>query len=279
MRSKKSKIVTAVLFVVLVISIACAVYFYVRDLLPKDIIIETTESDTVSQNDEEATFSSGTSVDEYLLRKVNFDALTAINSDVVTWIYIPNTNIDSYVMQEPVLNEYKYNDRNIYLRYTSTGSFMIPKSPMDLEDAHMLILGHHMPYSSRAFGNLVDYYGKTFDYHPYIYMYYPDHSERWRVWTANDVKDDDMVYELPYEYNTEHYGELLTHLRNTARYVSPYEPDVNTKILCLSTCNRWSRSVLGRFIVTAVPDAYYYYDGNAEFGGHKYIKYSDMNSH
>lgn len=272
MEVRKKKILTV--FIIILFICFCGLVLFLSnqqsEFREEQDVVEIIKQEVVEEP--ESDFEEEEYVDKYLLRKVNFDRLQAINDDVSTWLYIPGTNIDSYVMQEPVLNKYKYDKKNIYKNYTSTGSFLIPKEPMDLDDAHTLILGHHMPYNSNAFGNLVSYYRKSSDNYSNVYLYYPDHSERWTVWLVADVKDDDMLYELPYEYGTEHYRDLLEHLEDKARYVNSDRPDLFTNILCLSTCNRWNRQTLGRFVVVCKPDAYYYYDDK------EYIDFVDLHA-
>lgn len=278
MKNPNEKRRTVFIVILLIFVAALAVFLLLQyGLFQKEQgVVETVREEVAEEPESGSDDDSG--IDEYLLRKIDFDALWALNGDVETWLFIPDTNIDAYVMREPVLNQYKYDKRDIYGNYTTTGSFLIPKSPMDMEDAHTLILGHHMPGNSNAFGNLVSYYRDSSDGHPNVYLYYPDHSERWIVWLVSDVKGDDMLYELPYEYGTEHYRELLDHLEETARYISGERPDLFTEILCLSTCNRWNSSTLGRFVVVCVPDAFYYYNGNEDYGGVKYISYADMHA-
>jgi hypothetical protein len=75
-------------------------------------------------------------IDENLLRRIDFDELQSINPDVQRWIYVPNTNIDYYVMQEQTVNETYYLWRDINKSRSSWGSILNPAEPMDFDDAH-----------------------------------------------------------------------------------------------------------------------------------------------
>ena len=53
--------------------------------------------------------------DQNLLRRIDFDELMGINPDATRWLYIPDTNVDYYVMQEQTPNEYAYLYKNILI--------------------------------------------------------------------------------------------------------------------------------------------------------------------
>lgn len=220
---------------------------------------------------------AGLKIDKNLYRKIDFKKLKKINKDTASWIYIPETKIDSYVMQEPRLNRYKYSHLNIHNRYAAGGSYIFPKEPEEnkktADDAHQLLLGHRMNryYGEWMFSNLPNRYDtkKSAEKYKYVYMYYPDHSERWKVYAAMDTSGSDMIYTIPYKIGSEKYETMLKHVSQNTRYRLAKAPDKYTRTLILSTCNR-IRGYDARFCVVCVPDAKFYYaDG-------RYIDRNDM---
>lgn len=190
-------------------------------------------------------------------RVIDWDALKEINEDIVAWIYIPDTNIDYPVLQEPKLvtdGNYYYLHRNIYKQYEYMGCILTPKEPDGCEDLemHTQIFGHHM-IGKQMFGNLDKY--KDYDFYtsqPYIYLYYPDRTERWHVWAAVDVRADNDVYKMPYEYDTQEYKDLIDWLDSHKRYTtSSGKPKNVEKTLTCSTCSGQSGGS-NRFTVNCI---------------------------
>lgn len=249
----------------------------VEDIIQQVIIEPTDETQIFESADDEIdndyfdntyygyqTNSLKINYDWYLQRRIDFDSLCAINSDATRWITIPNTNIDYYIMQEQTVGESFYLWRDIYKSQSSWGSLLTPKEPDTniINSAHLLIFGHHMTNTGVAFSSLPTYYTSSYssDDYSYVYMYYPDHSERWRVWTACDGTADDMVYTIPYELGSDDYDKLLNNIMINGRYQRIGRPDKDTKILVLSTCNGQQNGKDGRFYVVCVPDVKYDYN-------------------
>ena len=182
--------------------------------------------------------------DGNLTRQIDFDELEVINSDVLSWIYMPDTNVDYYVMQEPSGmpdGEYMYIWRDIYQEENSWGSIFTPYIPGGQgADAHMILFGHRMRDRTLGFSNLREFLDETYmQEHPYVYLYYPEYSQRWKVWAACNPEFTDDIYRIAprYELGSAEYGELLLHIEeDLAETLSGERPDVDTPILVLSTC-------------------------------------------
>jgi sortase B len=101
---------------------------------------------------------------------VDFDALKAVSSDAIGWLYCPDTVIDYPVMEA---EDYTY-----YLRHLPDGTYNINGSLFldygcapDFSDKLSVIYGHNMK-TEKMFGTLVNYKNQTyFDAHPYLYLY------------------------------------------------------------------------------------------------------------
>lgn len=209
--------------------------------------------------------------DSNLLRRIDFTILLQRNGEVGSWLYVPNTAIDGVVMQESVVGRYKYDKSDIDGRYNGFGSYLIPATPIvestgqPSVDAHTLVLAHRMHnYNGEwQFSNVPLRWGSLegANAYPYIYMYYSDRAERWRVWSAGDAHGYDMIYKTPYALGSREYEELLTYMEQSARYTTDAIVDKDTPTLVLSTCNNENVNE-GRYVVTSVPDATYYYDSD-----------------
>ena len=206
--------------------------------------------------------------DYYLKRHIDFDYLQSINKDATRWLTIPGTNVDYYVMQEPVVGESYYLWRNIYGNSSSWGSLLSPAIPGGGDSAHTLIFGHHMIDGSVAFSSFSNYYySDAYNANAYrdVYVYYPDHSERWKVWAACDGYSSDGVYNIPSDLGSNSYVDLIQSMKSKARYKLGSAPDSNTKTLVMSTCNGWYAGSNVRFYVVCKPDVGYNYTDKKVF--------------
>ena len=187
-------------------------------------------------------------------RMINWDELYAINTDISFWVYIPGTQVDYPVMQEQEFGKAFYLDHNIYKKSQKSGSIFTPKGvPGSTYDMHMLLYGHHMK-SGSMFGSITKYKdaGYAAD-HAYLYLYYPDRTEKWGIWTAEHVVDDDIVYLMPYMDGSYEYENLLRYLEKNSVFKTDYfGVDNYSRTLTLSTCDSTTDADKGRFVVNAV---------------------------
>lgn len=212
-----------------------------------------------ASNNGNTSASNGTSTENPMQRRVNFNDLKAINSEVDCWIYVPGTHIDYYVMQETEPEIYYYLWRDIHQYQSEWGSIFKPAyDHMDtVKDAHQLIFGHHMAYGEVAFSDLMSYHDKAFaESHPYVYLYYPDRVERWRVWTGGTIMPDHAVYTVPYELGSVEYDNLLTELENDGEWSLRTKPRRTDKTTILSTCD--GGGAYRYFLATTWAETYYY---------------------
>lgn len=188
-------------------------------------------------------------------REINWDDLKAINNDIYAWIYIPDTNIDYPVMMEQKFGSYFYLDHDVYKQSFVSGCIFIPKEPdwFHNDDAHLLVFGHNMR-NGTMFSSLREYKDKDFyKSHPYVYVYYPDRTEQWEIWTAYHTAKTDIIYNLPYEFNTDDYRTLLSNMASHGFYnTNITSVDASQKVMTLSTCDNLDQSGTGRFVVNTV---------------------------
>lgn len=164
-------------------------------------------------------------------RVIDFEYLKNINSDVIGWLYIPNTNIDEPILKGKDNDEYLYHD--IYKKYNKAGSIFIDEiNKGDFTDDNTIIYGHNMKNGSR-FHNLRYFINKDnyFEDHPNVYIYLPDGSVNiYDVYGASVLDSYSDLYSKGNEY-----ADFIK--RSLA--VSSKTRDVSSKeapIVMLSTC-------------------------------------------
>lgn len=175
---------------------------------------------------------------------VDFDALKAVNGDIIAWLYIPGTEI-SY----PVLRGAS-NDSYIHTAYdgsyAAAGSiFMDYRNAPDLSDANTVVYGHNMK-NDTMFGSLSDYRSSDF---------YPEHSvfeyitpEGRYIYTVFAALVTDALSSV-YQFNfasPEAFSDHIAMLRRYSIYSTGVEPN-GEKIMTLSTCT--SRNRTERFVI------------------------------
>lgn len=259
---KKSKsafnVITGLISIILLASSLFFGYLYLQEENRNVSIVKLWDEIKGIANKDDAAENDGISSEsaystDPMDRDINFNDLYKINNDVTCWIYIPNTQIDYPVLQEPKYGEYFYLRKDIYKKDFVSGSIFIPKLPDGYsEDAHLLIFGHNMRNGS-MFSILLEYKTKKFyEEHPYIYMYYPDRTEKWEIWSAYHTSQNDIVYRIPYELDTEEYANLIKSIDSKKAYTTSItNVTSSTNILSLSTCDKVDNNS-GRFLVNAV---------------------------
>lgn len=218
-----------------------------------------------------------TDFDNNFLREIDFDALKAMNVNATRWMYVPGTAIDDAVVQEQTPGVYKYLWSGLDGRRNGSGSYMVPAAPINpetgemYEDDHLMILGHRMRIKAGAewkFSHLPTRWSSAqgAKNYPYVYIYYEDRVERYRVWSmAQDVKGSassttshNPEYLTPYTTDTDNYEGMLDYVKEKAFYSHGRAPDRHDKTLMMSTCNT-SHVSGGRTYITSVLDAEYIY--------------------
>ena len=111
--------------------------------------------------------SDGTGVPE-----VDFDALLQVNSDVIGWIYIEDTDI-SY----PLLcgrDNQQYLFQSYEKKYLTAGSIYIDyRCSRDFTDSRTVVYGHNM-HNGSMFGKLDKFTKESYmKKHPYVYILLP----------------------------------------------------------------------------------------------------------
>lgn len=186
---------------------------------------------------------------------VDFEALAKRNSDIVGWIYIPDSEINYPIVQNP--------DNEYYLHHTFertsnfTGAiFLDSLCQPDFSSDNSIVYGYNLK-TGTMFGSLKKMYdiqyNKDADYlvHPVIWILTPDQNMEYRIFAAREIsaETDTDVYMIELG-SEEDYADFLRTQKAKSSYETETELDEEEPMLTLSTCT--SNSEDGRFVVQAI---------------------------
>ena len=219
----------------------------IYDELQEIVIEENTDIDTTNV-DTEIVKSEGESSNKY-----NLENIAKINSDVVGWIKIENTNIDYPVMQ----NGDYYLHRNIYKNYSSHGTPYLAEYCNIQYSDNLIIYGHHMNDNS-MFAQLDNYKKHSFyENHKYIkfYSYYNGKTieKTYEVAIAfKTVVYSDKGFKY-YNYtnfsDVQELNDFIENCRKLEFYNTGIDINYGDKLITLSTCEYSQTN--GRIVVVA----------------------------
>ena len=219
----------------------------IYDELQEIVLEENTDIDTTNV-DTEIEKSKGESSNKY-----NLENIAKINSDVVGWIKIENTNIDYPVMQ----NGDYYLHRNIYKNYSSHGTPYLAEYCNIQYSDNLIIYGHHMNDNS-MFAQLDDYKKHSFyENHKYIkfYSYYNGITieKTYEVAIAfKTVVYSDKGFKY-YNYtnfsDVQELNDFIENCRKLEFYNTGIDINYGDKLITLSTCEYSQKN--GRIAVVA----------------------------
>ncbi|MSS64711.1 class B sortase [Velocimicrobium porci] len=204
----------------------------------------------ISQSD-----NSDLSTDSHIdyLKTLNFTSLQKINSDIIGWIMIPDTDISYPLLQGT--------DNNYYLKHMynkepgNVGSIFIDYHlSSDLSNYNTIIYGHRMKNGS-MFAPLKYYldasYGKS---HPYVYISTPAGVYLYTIYSAYEGSTDGFSYH--YSFNVkENKQKFIDYTLQQAEYQMKTSKNLSTtdKFLTLSTCtgNGYQKRLIVQAVLTS----------------------------
>lgn len=166
---------------------------------------------------------------------VDFDALRAVNDDVIGWLYCPGTVINYPVAQGTDNDYYLY---HLYDgTWNSAGTLFVDYENNDgFSDANILIYGHHM--KNKTMFRCLDGYQtqEYYEEHPVMWLLTPTQNYKVVLFSSYITPSDSDTYTLYSEADE----ALYTYLE-ACKEQSDFTCDVNvreyTKFVVLSTCN------------------------------------------
>lgn len=248
-----------IILLLLIVILAISSFFIIKEFAEnkketdiydelQEIVIEENPDLNTTNVDTEIEKSEGESSNKY-----NLENIAKINSDVVGWIKIENTNIDYPVMQ----NGDYYLHRNIYKNYSSHGTPYLAEYCNIQYSDNLIIYGHHMNDNS-MFAQLDNYKKHSFyEYHKYIkfYSYYNGKTieKTYEVAIAfKTVVYSDKGFKY-YNYtnfsDVQELNDFIENCRKLEFYNTGIDINYGDKLITLSTCEYSQKN--GRIVVVA----------------------------
>lgn len=165
---------------------------------------------------------------------VDFDALKAINSDIVGWIYCEDTAINYPVLYGETNDTYLRHD--FEKKYSVAGSIFIDvKNSADFSDVNTIVYGHHMD-DGTMFATLENWQDQAFfDAHPVLWLFTPEQTYRIMPFSAYQTNAYSETYSI-FSGPCEPLNEYLRMSAAQSVVQTGAVPDNTGRHVLLSTC-------------------------------------------
>ena len=183
--------------------------------------------------------------------EVDFDALWAQNSDVVAWIYIPDTNVNYPILQGYDNEQYLYHMING--ECNSAGSIFLEAGlPNDFSSKNNPIYGHRMK-NGTMFADIVKYTTQKFyEEHAVGYLITPDSNYVLHMFSGYVTDTGADAWDT--SFSEAGFEKWLKNVGRKSYFSSEVVPTTEDHILTFSTCTYERED--GRFVVHAVMEEY-----------------------
>ena len=161
---------------------------------------------------------------------IDFAALKQENSDIIGWIYCPDTPINYPVVKGKDNNQYLCTD--LKGKYLVSGTIFADYRNGNVgEDSNYIVYGHNMK-NSTMFGTLVKYKEQSYyDAHPILYFLTPENNYIIELCAGTVVKRDSDIYKTTLNENT------VTDFIAKSTFKSTVTIEKGENIITLSTCS------------------------------------------
>lgn len=168
--------------------------------------------------------------------KIDWNKLSSINSDIVGWIEIPNTNINYPILKDENLY---YLNHNFERKINTNGSIFIRNENLS-EDKEITIYGHNMK-NGTMFANLAKYINKDFfENNSKIYIYTKEETFEgniFAVYSKGVNEEKEAIKKLNLADKLEYYKkESVNSGKIESVNLDKIENNAN-KIIKLTTCS------------------------------------------
>lgn len=215
---KKNKIIIVILISIFFIIFVSSLYIIIRDFL------ECKENSDLTEELIENTFSSDEDTKE---ETINWQYLNEINSDIVGWIEIKNTNISYPILRD---NNLYYLRHSYDKKYNMNGSIFTTDIHPFKEET--IIYGHNMK-NGTMFSEIGKYLDKNFlNNHLSFKIYTPSITYEANVFSVYSIginEEKINIKNLDFDSRIEYY-------KKASKYKLEYNDEIN-KIVKLSTCS------------------------------------------
>ena len=232
-----------ILAVVLVLAAGGGVGFYMHSNKQAEVAAEKEKTADPEKTQEQydklkEEVSEDVDPNDPMYRKIDFAAAQGTNPDVYAWIWIPGTNVDYPILQSATEPDEYYLNHTIERKEGLPGTIYTEKyNKTDFNDPVNIVYGHDMKNGS-MFADLHKYEDQEFfNNNPYIYIYLPDRTLKYRVFAVIAFDDRYLMGNYNF-YEPSYFQKYLDELRSSID--GHVNMDVNvtfeTGIPTLSTC-------------------------------------------
>lgn len=203
-------------------------YVHVEETLPTEPTAATPEPTETSADIPEP------EADPTVWPEVDFEALQAVNPDVVAWIYMEGTSINYPVVQGT--------DNSYYLNHLFDGTynnagciFMDYRNERDLSGRNTVFYGHRMQ-SKAMFAPIAEYQNQSFyDEHPVCLVMTPNGNYKLEFFAGYVTDLNSQAWKLEFE-SDEEYAQWLEEAMAKSTFRSPVQPTAQDRVVTFSTC-------------------------------------------
>ena len=179
------------------------------------------------------------------------DKLIEINKNYKSWITIFDTNIDYPVVQGK--DNMEYINKNFYGEYSISGiPFLDFRNSDYFEDNYNLLYGHNME-NGAMFSDVMNFLDESyFNSHLMGELYSLDKEYDIYLFASFETYASDEYVFMPGNLSSVRMQKLLDYIKSKAVVYKNIGVNVNSKLICLSTCSNYSsnkRAVLFGMLV------------------------------
>ncbi len=185
---------------------------------------------------------------------INWEKLKKQNSDIYSWIYIPNTKVDYPVVQSTGDEKDDfYLTHNIEKKYDIYGAIYSEiQNATDYSDPVTVLYGHNMNNGS-MFKTLHSFEDPNFfKKNKYIYIYMPNHKLTYKIYSAYVYDDRHILNSFDFTKKNilKKYQKYTLNPDSMTKNTRKVKLDKNSNILTLSTCTSGAANT--RYLVQGV---------------------------
>ena len=244
--NKIKKIIKYLIIIILLISIMLiSSYFLCKNLQ------EDNKQEEIFENIKDIAKNKNNDDNDNIEKdSINMQKLYEINSDIVGWIRIDNSNIDYPVMQTKNSPNY-YLRKNFYKQYSYLGTpYLAESCDINISD-NLIIYGHHIN-NSKMFGELENYRKEE---------YYKNHKII-KLYTLEDYREYEIIsiftttaytgfkyYNFINANNENEFFTFIEQCKELSFFKIEDTAIYGDKLLTLSTCDYSSKNA--RLVIVA----------------------------
>ena len=235
-KSKKSKLVDKIISIIILI--VCIIGLVISGSMLWKWVQNNIESNKVMTEINDIAGISDIKEDEDPGAEfgIDFEALTAYNSDIVGWIRIPVTSVSYSLVQAE--NNNKYLRHSIDLTWNEFGwPFLDYKNSPDFTDKNTVIYGHNIT-SGLMFADLANIYNGSLGNDVTINIYRKDYRLLTYKVFSTYVYEPESYYLTTQFSNDEAYSTYLSAMMSRSVINFNQTVGVDDTIITLSTCTR-----------------------------------------